>query len=543
MTAGLLVALLLAAPAADAATPAVADLDAASRRYAAAIPLPLATPIELVVEPDYATMAKRLGEIGETVVAQDGSVHLVVPAGGATADDLDAFRFGVARALVRRTGLAADRPWLADGAAAWLVGRWQGRPLGDWPGILAATGTLPSAADLLAATKAADSSDVLWIAAAAAVVERLPGADLAAKLEPPPSEPRIGALLDGFRRVAPRPRPGAGEAPALPAGAFYRGVSFAMLNGVDVGYHAPSVDGELTRLAGLGTDAVALMPFAYQPAPDRPEMRFLNRHPAAETDVGLLHAARRARARGMRVLWKPHVWVGHGSWPGEIAMADEAGWTAWWKTYRRFVVHHAVLAERAGAELFSIGVELGKTGARREWLELVAAVRQVYSGPLVYSANWWGDYDRFPFWDRLDLVGVDAYFPLAAADADPEAVREGARRVVATLADAARRFGKPILLTEVGFAARPAAWAEPHHEGGTVSLPDQAFAYDALLTALGRPDWLAGVFVWKAFTADGADARDDADFRFLGRPAENVVRRYFALNPSAARPPGRPGSP
>ena len=55
----------------------------------------------------------------------------------------------------------------------------------------------------------------------------------------------------------------------------------------------------------------------------------------------------------------------------------------------------------------------------------------------------------------------------------------------------------------------------------------QARAYEALLDALGRPPWLAGLYVWKAFSHPAVEGRARPDFRVLGRPAEAVIRGYF----------------
>jgi hypothetical protein len=286
----------------------------------------------------------------------------------------------------------------------------------------------------------------------------------------------------------------------------------------------------------MGADSVSLMPFAYQRSPTEPNLAFLNDHPSSETDVGVLHAARRAHAQGFRVLWKPHIWVSHDSWPGDIAMKSPTDWTLWWRAYRRYIVHHAVLAEHTGCELFSIGVELGRTLEREEeWKQLIQAVRSVYSGELTYSGNWWGDYDRVAFWPLLDYVGVDAYFPLAhTVDADRATLEEGARRAVEELRKNAERFGRPVLLTEVGFAAREGAWMDPHKEGGTVSEADQKLAYEVFLEVLGRPSWLKGIYVWKVFSHPDVEGGGRPDFRLMGRPAEAVVEGYFKVPPDAS---------
>lgn len=212
-------------------------------------------------------------------------------------------------------------------------------------------------------------------------------------------------------------------------------------------------------------------------------------------------------------------------------MRSEEDWARWWQGYRRYVLHHALLARWAGADLFSVGVELSKTlGREREWRELIADVRLFFPGPVTYAANWYGDLESAPFWDALDVIGVDAYFPLSAA---PEATRAdleaGARQIAHRLEAAARRHRKPVLLTEVGFPAHRGAWMEPHTEGGEYSESDQALAYEALFKGLGRPSWLAGTFLWKAFSGEGGDRGHSgrADFRFLGRRAEAAVRNYY----------------
>jgi hypothetical protein len=315
-----------------------------------------------------------------------------------------------------------------------------------------------------------------------------------------------------------------------------------MLNSVDGGYHAPSVDREFARLAELGADAVSLMPFAFERDAHAPGLAFLDDRPSSETDVGLLHAARRAHAQGFAVLWKPHLWVRHG-WPGEVEMRDEASWAQWWSGYRRYVLHHAFLAAWAKAEVFCVGVELDRTviGPEREraWRELIAAVRVLFPGAVTYAANW-DRADEIPFWDALDFVGVDAYYPLAAAEQATDAELDlGARAVAGRLARLAERARRPLVLTEVGFPARRAAWREPNAEAGDLDEQDQLRAYRALFVALGRRPWLAGVFVWKSFSDESGAGRraDRADFRFLGRRAEAAVRDYFALGPARAIPP------
>ena len=524
-------AVVLRVPAGQVRRTEVAELartlDAAAAAMARRVPVELEAPVSLLLEPDFVAQGGNTGAIGEAVAGPQADLHLVFHP-----DDLHAYENALAAVLLRRAGLAERLPpWLARGAALWLAEEWYGRPWREWLPIFAAAGALPMADELLAAEAQRDSSAPLWMPAAAAVVDALPGATLREKLTAPPSRAQVEAALVALTRL-PAPAPSAPAARSRPSPyRFLAGVSLAMANSLEGGYHAPGLERALDAVQGLGANAVSLMPFAFQRGAASPDLGFVHDRPGGETDVGLIHAARRCRARGMSVLWKPHIWVSHESWPGEIAMASEEDWARWWRGYRRYVLHHAFLARWAEADLFAVGVELSRTlGRAAEWRRLIADVRRLYPGPLTYAGNWDGDLERAPFWDRLDLLGVDAYFPLSASPAaTPAELAAGAARVRERLAAAAAKHGKPVLLTEVGFAARRGAWIEPHVEGGELSLEDQARAYEALFAGLGRPPWLAGTYVWKVFSGErrrgGGEPRPD--FQLLGRPAEAAVRAYY----------------
>lgn len=46
-----------------------------------------------------------------------------------------------------------------------------------------------------------------------------------------------------------------------------------------------------------------------------------------------------------------------------------------------------------------------------KWYELITQVRQSYSGQLTYAANF-DNYHNVKFWDKLDFIGINAYFKL-----------------------------------------------------------------------------------------------------------------------------------
>lgn len=508
--------------------------------------------IELRLLADFAEQARRVNQLGPAVVKGD-RLHLVLRTADLEADG-GVVRHELARLLIGRAGWSLP-PVVEDGAALWLLSglssRWHGRTWQDWLPVLASMDVLPTAGEVLAPERLRDGSEVLWTPVAAAVVDALPGETLAEKLDPMPGSAEGKALVSSvLRDLESGAEPLRVDTTRLAHGqktrfrnaafqnaVFQNGVAFAMANGIDTGYHAPSAEERLDFLRGLGVDAVSVMPFAYQPDPKRPALAFLNHHPASETDVGVIHTARRARERGMTVLWKPHLWIGHHSWPGDVAMTTESDWQTWFRAYRRYVVHHAVLAEHADADWFAVGVELGRTVHREaEWRHLIRSVRQVYSRRVTYAGNWWGDYEKVPFWDALDAVGVDAYFPLAHDEqADLATLRAGARDAVAKLRAAAERWNRPVLLTEVGFAARRGAWKSPHEEGGTLSEADQRLAWQVLLGELGKPPWLLGIHAWKVFSHPRGEGHGKPDFRWVGRPTQSVLEAYYRSRPETPR--------
>ena len=534
--------------------PLAEELARAVGAMARRVPVALERPVVLAVEEDYPAMVRHTGRIGRAVpsdpfwdsppAARTPDLHLVIHP-----DDRWAYRQAVARHLLDRAGLAERAPpWIFAGTALWLSGDWFGRPSEEWLPLFAATDVLPEAGELLAAEVQADSSEPLWTPAAAAVVGALPGATAAEKLARPLAAGEVApvlAALAGRAEEAPAP-----AGPRPPPEGFLRGISLGMQNSLDGGYQAPGLIRRLERLDELGADAVSLMPFASQRDPRSPRLRFLNQSATSETDVGMVHAARLARSAGFALLWKPHLWVGHRSWPGEVEMASESDWSEWWRSYRRYVLHHAFLARAAmcGVELFAVGVELEKTVGREEdWRRLIEAVRRFDPGPLIYAANWGRGVHDVAYWDALDAVGVDAYWPLSDdPDADDAALARGAAEVAGRLAELARRTEKPVILTEVGFPARREAWLRPHEEGGELSTEDQARAYRALLGSFQGRSWLRGAFVWKVMSDNGSYVNPWADFDFLDRPAEREVAEFFqwmerraatgAAEPAAERP-------
>ena len=93
------------------------------------------------------------------------------------------------------------------------------------------------------------------------------------------------------------------------------------------------------------------------------------------------------------------------------------------------------LAEWNGSDLFCIGNELRQmTRYETEWRDLIATVRRIYHGPITYGAHWESEFEKLPFWDAVDYIGLNNYFPLTRnGDASAEALQKGADEVLLCL--------------------------------------------------------------------------------------------------------------
>jgi hypothetical protein len=308
----------------------------------------------------------------------------------------------------------------------------------------------------------------------------------------------------------PKPQPNA----PYPRHFFQRGVSFVR-DGRDA-YHPEPTSRFFAELREYGIDSVAAIPYGWIRLAEG-QVRVGREGDEADLYVGLTGIA---HAQNMRVLLKPQLWVIPGGYPGAIRIEDPVKRQQFLASYRTFILHWARIATLAHADLFAVGTELEHFSADASfWRELIREIRTVYPGPLVYAANQGKDFEQITWWDALDYIGLNEYYPL------PPTLDFTA--ILTRLEQTHQRYQRPVLLTEAGFASVAGAerepWAEPDRP---VDLAHQARCYEALLNALWAKPWFHGVYWWKI----GADRRggpQDNSLTPWGKPAMEVIRRYY----------------
>ena len=222
----------------------------------------------------------------------------------------------------------------------------------------------------------------------------------------------------------------------------------------------------------------------------------------------LTRAIAEAHAQGIKIMITPHLayWGTRFRYRGEIRFPDEASWRRFFDTYDAFIVRAARLAHDADA--FVVGSELdATTGHDAEWRRIISDVRREFAGPVSYAAGW-DKYAQLPFWDALDAIAVQGYFPLVDHEGIPtDAELEGAwARIVAELDGFGRAKGKPVVLGELGYnrsleaAVRP--W-EYRQDADPRAEALQTRCLDVALRAVARDgDHVVGAFLWKWFPGE-----------------------------------------
>jgi hypothetical protein len=204
--------------------------------------------------------------------------------------------------------------------------------------------------------------------------------------------------------------------------------------------------------------------------------------PRTVTDSEIAAVVKQAHGRGISVLLRPAVdpdWRlpnTSNTWRGEIGRnftSDQ--WSEWFSAYSKMITHYALVSAANGIDVFSVGMELSATQSQEAlWRSLISKVRFIFKGSLTYGSNW-DVATVVSFFDDLDFIGVDAYYPLAPAvhNATVKQLVDAWQIPAAALQALAQRLQKGVLLTELGYCSSPDSHADPAHACNG-ARPDQS---------------------------------------------------------------------
>jgi hypothetical protein len=323
------------------------------------------------------------------------------------------------------------------------------------------------------------------------------------------------------------PDAGGATTPAA-RGARQRGVALGLF-AEDVSF---SYSPLLEEIAALGATHVALIVPLYQ---TDARSSALHLHTRLSPSLGATaEAVRAARRAGLEVTLFPIVRLESprpGEWRGTLAPSDRA---AWFDSYQTMLGDLAALAAATGASRLVVGSELSTLDTLQSfvyWRPLLARVRALFPGPLVYSANWdhYQDADLFQLVDELGVVG---YFNLREKDgpADVQALTARWRALRTTIEGWLAGRNKPFVFSELGYRSRAGSTAAPWDEGGggAVDLDEQRRGFAAFRAAWLDPNapssLLDGLYVWNWYGYGGPGS---GGYTPRGKPARQEIERLL----------------
>jgi Ca2+-binding RTX toxin-like protein len=315
-------------------------------------------------------------------------------------------------------------------------------------------------------------------------------------------------------------------------------------------FATPSGQQALDAITAAGANTVTLIPNFFMESTFSNTMR-LNLNPIdpanseSDTFAQVQAAIQSAVTKGLRVVLKPHVETNDRVWRAEIAPADP---DLWFKNYKAMIVEYAKVAQTSGAAMFVIGTEMKSMTVPRytdRWVDIINTVRSVYGGSVTYSATV-PESAQVQFWDKLDAIGINAYFPMTTSSKPsvtqlidawikPSAIGytntiHKGLSAVDYYKSIATQWGKPVIFTEVGYQSIDGTTRDPgvYDPSGPPDHQEQRDAYEALFHVVQNYGgaWLDGMFLWSYQTVK--DENWVSDYTTQDKPANGIVTAGYS---------------
>lgn len=309
------------------------------------------------------------------------------------------------------------------------------------------------------------------------------------------------------------------------------------INGVSFVASRDSInENHINPIVNVNANYAAIMPFGFIRNLEHPEIIYnTDRQWFGETRAGAKQYIEELYKKNIKIMIKPQIWVWRGEFTGLIEMKSEENWKALENTYSKFILEYAELAEEMQVEIFCIGTELEKFIDKRPqfWFSLIEKIRKTYKGKLTYAANW-NEFDRTPFWSKLDYIGIDAYFPVGQSKTPTlKECLKGWKKHKQNIKDSFKKYDKPILFTEYGYRSVDYSGKEPWKSDRSmnqVNLEAQTNTTQALYETFWKEDWFAGGFIWKWFHShDEVGGLNNHMFTPQNKPVEAIIKQNYSL--------------
>ena len=448
----------------------------------------------------------------------------------------ETFSMLVARNLLGQPAIYA----LEEGLAIKFTQQWQGTSCTYLAGNLAKADALPTLAALISNDAFEGESDYLMHIASASLVDFLIekyGAQqfLANYLKWQQNSPELIALQNEWYAFVTSAATNNQLTTILkdtPKQSFYKGFNYAH-EGYQIynGYMGSTSDQSIGKLKELGVNSLTIIPYSGFRSLNKPFPISYTTGAGGENDASILHAAYTAHQNGMSVMLKPQLWSWLG-WTGDITMTNQKDWDLFFEYYEQWIMHYALMAEMYRFEMFCIGVEFqnASLSEHNKWDELFDKVRKIYTGKITYAANWGKEFETVSFWDKLDFIAVNCYYPLSTKmNPTDEELLTAFEKNLDVIEAVSKKYQLPVVFTEIGFKSIAAPWIQPHKDADEQDYSErsQQRCYEVMIKAMADEPWIDGVYLWKWPSYMDFSNEYNKDFTPCGKLAEKTISNWF----------------
>ncbi len=243
----------------------------------------------------------------------------------------------------------------------------------------------------------------------------------------------------------------------------------------------------------------------------------------------LKYAIRQLHAHGLKVMLKPMVDLTTGWWRASIQPSNE-----WFSSYSSYIQFWSEFSKENNVDMLCLGCEYKRTQSwDSSWRMIAATARSHFKGPLTYAANW-DDYTTVTWWDTVDYIGIDAYFPLSTTEnltlsdlsaswsAKADTIESWLYSYYST---------KPVIFTEIGYQNRKNSYIRPasyRSRNAVVDNTIQQNCYQASFDVLTKRPWFSGFYWWQWDTSSTSGGPDTVSFTPQNKPAETTLRAWYS---------------
>ena len=306
------------------------------------------------------------------------------------------------------------------------------------------------------------------------------------------------------------------------------------VNGITlVATHNPIDDAGIKQLTNYNANYGVIVPYAWMQSLEEPEVFYNSERGSwGGRPHGVKITIDLMKKQNLKVLLKPQLWIGRGQYTGHIDLKTEAEWKILEDSYKAYIMRFAKIAASKNIGMFCIGTELDSFVKLRPeyWDKLIKDIRAVYKGKITYAGNW-DSYKYVHFWDQLDFIGIDAYFPVSE-EKTPTAsiIQESWKKWIDEMSMLSRKLDKKILFTEYGYISADYAGKEPWANAREDRLENQkaqAILFQNLFDAVWGKEWFAGGFIWKHHAEQSRRRGYEKLFTTQDKEAQKVVAANY----------------